>query len=270
MHALLTLLWLASASPAHAQAKQQLCDLVEGADCPDFGFDRDGRPSDDDGCGPGCQAEEGRLSHEAEAHARKNILEPRELPRPDTVAEREEKTSRATRRREDREHRIILAFALSLGALTRNPYAAAAVLFYFSARYIVSRPGLDLSRASLYPKLISFARPESPGGLDAGGDSTPGDPNQFEPEKRPTRALRFGRYKSASKWADQMTRRGWTQQQIEEAVNTGKRFDAPNNVNPGNAAGRYVHPGTGRFIVIDEVTNEILQVSGGGFKPLLP
>ncbi|WP_419648177.1 colicin E5-related ribonuclease [Thiolapillus sp.] len=63
-----------------------------------------------------------------------------------------------------------------------------------------------------------------------------------------------------------MKKRGWTNQQITEALQGGKRFPAENLVNKGNSATRYVHPKMGRSVVIDDVTKEIIHVGGDGFK----
>jgi hypothetical protein len=71
---------------------------------------------------------------------------------------------------------------------------------------------------------------------------------------------------SPTKWANQMQQRGWTPQQIDEALAKGESFPAPNNVNPGNSATRYVNPQTGRSVVIDDATKEILLVGGDNFK----
>jgi hypothetical protein len=63
-----------------------------------------------------------------------------------------------------------------------------------------------------------------------------------------------------------MSKRGWTKDQITDAISKGERFAAENLVNPGNAATRYVHPETGQSVVIDAVTKEVLHVGGPGFK----
>jgi hypothetical protein len=62
-----------------------------------------------------------------------------------------------------------------------------------------------------------------------------------------------------------MRQRGWTLDQITEAVQNGQKIPAVNNVNPGNAATRHVHPTTGRSVVIDNVTKEVIHVGGDGF-----
>jgi hypothetical protein len=54
--------------------------------------------------------------------------------------------------------------------------------------------------------------------------------------------------------------------QVSEAMQRGKRFAAENLVNRGNPAMRYVHPETGRSIVIDDVTKEVIHVGGDAFK----
>jgi hypothetical protein len=70
----------------------------------------------------------------------------------------------------------------------------------------------------------------------------------------------YGTFKTEAKWANQMAQRGWTEAQITEAVTKGKAFDAINNVNKANSATRYAHPTTGKSVVIDNVTKELLQV----------
>ena len=62
-----------------------------------------------------------------------------------------------------------------------------------------------------------------------------------------------------------MAQRGWTPDQITEAVENGHKFSAANLVNPGNGATRYVHPPTGRSVVVDDVTEEVIHVGGDGF-----
>jgi hypothetical protein len=62
-----------------------------------------------------------------------------------------------------------------------------------------------------------------------------------------------------------MRHRGWTTDQITEAIRHGQKFPAVNNVHPGNAATRHVHPTTGRSVVVDDVTGEVIHVGGDGF-----
>jgi RHS repeat-associated protein len=75
----------------------------------------------------------------------------------------------------------------------------------------------------------------------------------------------YGKHKSIEKWQNQMKNRGWSEKQISEAIAEGKRYPATNNVNKGNSATRYEHPETGRSVVCDDVTKEVLQVGDDGF-----
>ena len=76
----------------------------------------------------------------------------------------------------------------------------------------------------------------------------------------------YGNFKSSTKWANQLAKRGWTEKQIGEAISKGTSFNAINNVNKVNGATRFVHPKTGQSVVIDNVTKELLHVGGPGFK----
>lgn len=75
----------------------------------------------------------------------------------------------------------------------------------------------------------------------------------------------FGKNHSMQQWMNKMDKRGWTEQQISEALQASQQFTAQNLVNPGNPATRFVHPLTGRSVVIDEVTREIIHIGGDGF-----
>ncbi|HVY02903.1 MAG TPA: hypothetical protein VG983_04535 [Caulobacterales bacterium] len=61
-----------------------------------------------------------------------------------------------------------------------------------------------------------------------------------------------------------MVQRGWTRASIDEAIAKGQHHPAVNNETGGPAA-RYIHPVTGRSVVIDDQTNEVLHVGGDGF-----
>ncbi len=73
----------------------------------------------------------------------------------------------------------------------------------------------------------------------------------------------LGNFKSPTKWANQLLSRDWTPRQITDTIKKGKKFPAPNKVNKLNSATRYEY--NGRFIVRDNVTKEILQISGKNF-----
>ena len=77
----------------------------------------------------------------------------------------------------------------------------------------------------------------------------------------------WGHHKPPAKWFKQMNQRGWTPEQITEAMQKGTTETAPNLVNKGNTATRYTHPETGRYVVVDDITQEIIQVGGDGFTP---
>ena len=72
----------------------------------------------------------------------------------------------------------------------------------------------------------------------------------------------YGGFKSSTKWANQLAKRGWTEKQIGEAISKGKSFNAVNNVNKANGATRFVHPKTGQSIVIDNVTKSFFMLEG--------
>ena len=76
----------------------------------------------------------------------------------------------------------------------------------------------------------------------------------------------LGSHKLVEKWQRQMEQRGWTEQQVSEAIAGGAAYEAVNNVDKAHGAMRYVHPETGRSVVIDSETNEIIHVGGDGFK----
>jgi RHS repeat-associated protein len=80
------------------------------------------------------------------------------------------------------------------------------------------------------------------------------------------RKWKWGNHKTSQKAANQMAKRGWTDAQIDEAVRNGAQYPAPNNINPANGATRYVNPTTGRSVVIDNLTQEVLHVGGDGFQ----
>ena len=70
--------------------------------------------------------------------------------------------------------------------------------------------------------------------------------------------------KSPEKLARQMVQQGWTQEQVSEALAHGRRFWAA-NLETGGSATRYLHLETGRSVVIDDATGEVLHVGGDGF-----
>ncbi len=78
--------------------------------------------------------------------------------------------------------------------------------------------------------------------------------------------FRFGSYKSAETWRNQIQSRGWTEEEISRTIQSGARMPAPNNINPSNGAIRIISPNTGQSLVMDELTGEIIHLGGPGFR----
>ena len=69
--------------------------------------------------------------------------------------------------------------------------------------------------------------------------------------------------KSSARLLRQMAQRGWTMAQIEEARASDPGFPAVNLETDGPAR-RYIHPATGRSLVIDDLSGDVIHVGGGG------
>ena len=69
----------------------------------------------------------------------------------------------------------------------------------------------------------------------------------------------------SSKILRQMTTRGWTKQEILDTVKGGKVFAVVNKATGGPAT-EYVAT-SGKFVVVDDATKQVIQVSGPGFLP---
>ena len=65
----------------------------------------------------------------------------------------------------------------------------------------------------------------------------------------------------------QMLSRGWTRQEIIDAFERGKAFPAVDRTAGSTAATRYVNPTTGKFVVVNDATGNVIQVGGAGFVP---
>jgi len=70
--------------------------------------------------------------------------------------------------------------------------------------------------------------------------------------------------KRPEKLRRQMAGRGWTDAQITGAITSGVRV-ATANRETDRPATRYVHPETGRSVVIEDQSGEIIHVGGDGF-----
>jgi len=69
----------------------------------------------------------------------------------------------------------------------------------------------------------------------------------------------------SAKIARQMEARGWTEEEIQEAIKSGEQVQAANKAT-GDPATRYINPRTGQSVVIDNGTKEVIHVGGPGFK----
>lgn len=70
------------------------------------------------------------------------------------------------------------------------------------------------------------------------------------------------RFNNTEKLLMQMRKRGWTEQQILEALNE-PGIPATGKLGP---AVRHVHPITGKSLVLDAQTGEIFHLGGEGFR----
>lgn len=77
---------------------------------------------------------------------------------------------------------------------------------------------------------------------------------------------RPGSHKSETKWLNQFANRGWTPEDVTYTIKTGKSYPATNMINKANGATRFQNPKTGKSIVIDDKTYELIQVGGENFK----
>jgi RHS repeat-associated protein len=70
----------------------------------------------------------------------------------------------------------------------------------------------------------------------------------------------------SAKIVKQMGTRGWTKEEISATVQNGTAHAVTNKAT-GGAATEFVSPATGKFVVVDNSTRQVLQVSGPGFSP---
>ena len=60
-----------------------------------------------------------------------------------------------------------------------------------------------------------------------------------------------------------MEKGGWTPDKITETIKNGKPYNAPNKPNPTNTATGYKFNGS--YVVVDDVTNEVIQLGEPGY-----
>ena len=63
-----------------------------------------------------------------------------------------------------------------------------------------------------------------------------------------------------------MAKRGWTLDQIREAVITGESFPAVDLTAGRAPATRFVHPNTGKSVVVNDRTGCVIHVGDVGFE----
>lgn len=82
-----------------------------------------------------------------------------------------------------------------------------------------------------------------------------------------SREWTLGSHKSAIQWRNRLEKGDWTPEKITTVIRRGNRLDTYNAVNKPNSASRYELGED--FIVVDDITNEVLQISGPGYKASL-
>ena len=63
-----------------------------------------------------------------------------------------------------------------------------------------------------------------------------------------------------------MSKRGWTPQEILDAYKQGVSYPASDVAAGGTPATRFVHPTTGKSVVINNATGRVIHVGGTGFR----
>jgi RHS repeat-associated protein len=70
----------------------------------------------------------------------------------------------------------------------------------------------------------------------------------------------------SAKIVKDMARRGWTADEITQTVENGTAYAVKNKATGGGAT-EFINPANGKFVVVDNATRQVLQVSGPGFSP---
>ena len=63
-----------------------------------------------------------------------------------------------------------------------------------------------------------------------------------------------------------MSKRGWTAQEVREAYEWDVSYPASDITSGNTPATRFVHPTTGKSVVINNATGRIIHVGGTGFQ----
>ena len=79
------------------------------------------------------------------------------------------------------------------------------------------------------------------------------------------RTWKLGSHKTPTKWRNRLEKGDWTPEKITRTIREGKAYPAPNKSFSPNTATRYELDGN--FVVVDDITKEIIQVSRPGQLP---
>ena len=108
---------------------------------------------------------------------------------------------------------------------------------------------------------IAFPYSTASGG---GGYKPPQPPASTTGGCPPEEPRKFSKNKSPGKWANQLQQRGWTLQQIEDAIQNGQRFPAQNLINPANGATRYVSLENGQSVSLIMLQEKLFMSADQG------
>lgn len=64
-----------------------------------------------------------------------------------------------------------------------------------------------------------------------------------------------------------MVKRGWTQAEVEKVVAEGAQSEVVDRTTGFTPATQYLDTASGRFVVVNNATGNIVQVSGADFLP---
>ncbi|MEE1611404.1 RHS repeat-associated core domain-containing protein [Microvirga sp. CF3016] len=148
-----------------------------------------------------------------------------------------------------------------IGDFVNNPFGTLASL---GPSFAFPGPGIVGHGATLGAELRGLGRAAQ--AADKSASDVVTSTAQPQTSATPRTDWSFGSNHTAQQWSNRMDARGWTTDKIDDAIRSGKQYEAPNNINPANGATRFENPNTGQSVVIDNVTREVIHVGGPGFK----
>lgn len=117
------------------------------------------------------------------------------------------------------------------------------------------QPGSGLGVAAFFGSLFFIPGVDEAAGLNEGLEGAVTEAGSVAPDLE----------NLSPKIESDLLKRGWTPQEIQEAYENGEQVPAINKAN-GEAATRYINPTTGKSVVIENGTGEVIHVGGAGFK----